>query len=63
MDPGRMTPRSKHYGVNYHFFHGKLKPNKVEVDYIESKDHRADFLTKSLRTVAFEYNRLLTCGW
>jgi hypothetical protein len=63
MDPGRMTPRSKHYGVKYHWFRGKLQPNKIEVDYIESKAQRADFLTKSLRTVAFEYNRLLTCGW
>jgi hypothetical protein len=63
MDPGRMTPRSKHYGVKYHWFRGKLKPNDIEVKYIKSKDQRADFLTKSLRTVAFEYNRLLTCGW
>jgi hypothetical protein len=32
MDPVEMTPRSKHYGIMYHWFCGKLKPNKVKVD-------------------------------
>jgi hypothetical protein len=56
MDPGWMTPRSKHYGVKYHWFRSKLKPNDVEVSYIKSKDQRADFLTKSLRVLQFEAN-------
>jgi hypothetical protein len=45
-----------------HRFHGKLKPNDIEVEYNKSKDQPADFLMKSLRTIAFEYNRLLNCG-
>ncbi len=63
MEPGRMTPRSKHYGVKYHWFRTKLKPNEIEIARIDTKLQRADFLTKSLRTKAFEANRKLTMGW
>jgi hypothetical protein len=35
MNPSRMTPRSKHYGVKYHWFRSKLKPNDIEVSYIK----------------------------
>ena len=31
MEPGRMTPHSKHYGVKYHWFRTKLKPNETEI--------------------------------
>jgi hypothetical protein len=63
MEPGRMTPRSKHYGVKHHWFRTKLKPNEIEIDRIDTKLQRADFLTKSLRTKTFEANRKLTMGW
>jgi hypothetical protein len=63
MEPGRMTPRSKHYGVRYHWFRTKLKPNEIEIDRIDTKLQRADFLTKSHRTKTFEANRKLTMGW
>jgi hypothetical protein len=52
MDPGRMTPRSKHYGVKYHWFRSKLKPNDIEVSYIKSKDQRADFLNQEFTSLA-----------
>jgi histone deacetylase 1/2 len=63
MEPGRMTPRSKHYGIKYHWFRGKLKPNETEMAPVSSALQRADFLTKSLRRTMFEANRRLTCGW
>ena len=63
MEPGRMTPRSKHYGIKYHWFRTHLKPNQIEIARVASKLQRADFLTKSLRTHVFEENRHLTMGW
>jgi hypothetical protein len=63
MEPGRMTPRSKHYGIKYHWFREKLKPNEIEITHVGTLLQRADFLTKSLRVTMFEYNRKLTCGW
>jgi hypothetical protein len=62
MEPGRTTPRSKAYGVGYHWFRSKLKPNEIEVKKIAGVDERANFLTKALRTEAFIANRKLTCG-
>jgi hypothetical protein len=63
MEPGRMTPRSKHYGIKYHWFRSKLKPNEVEIVHVGTDLQRADFLTKALRVPKFEENRKLTCGW
>jgi hypothetical protein len=61
--PGRMTPRSKWYGIKYHWFRSKLKPNCIDIIKIASADQRADFLTKSLRREKFEANCKLTQGW
>ena len=33
----RMTPRSKHYAVKYHWFRDKLSPNNIEVKKIEGE--------------------------
>jgi hypothetical protein len=63
MDTGRTTPRSKAFGVRYHCFRSKLKPNEIEVKKISGIDQRADILTKTLRTETFISNRKLTCGW
>jgi hypothetical protein len=63
LEPGRMTPRSKWYGIKYHWFRSKLKPNSIDIIKIASADQRADFLTKSLRREKFEANRKLTIGW
>ncbi len=63
VEPGKMTPRSKHYGVKYHWFRTKLKPNEIEIDRINTKLQRANFLTKALRTKTFEANRKLIMGW
>ena len=63
MKPGRMTPRSKHYAIKYHWFRSHLKPNKVEVHKIDTKVQRADILTKGLTAEPFERIRKLLCGW
>jgi hypothetical protein len=63
MEPGQMMPRSKHYGVKYHWFQTKLKPNEIEIKRVDTKLQKADFLTKALRVKIFETNRKLSCGW
>ena len=63
LEPGRMTPRSKHYGVKYHWFREHLKPNGIEVVKIDTEDQKADMLTKALRTHKFELNRRQLMGW
>ena len=63
LEPGRMTPRSKHYGVKYHWFRQHLKPNGIKVLKIDTMDQQADMLTKALRTDKFELNRKQLMGW
>jgi hypothetical protein len=60
MEPGRMTPCSKHYGVKYYWFQTKLKPNEIESQRVDTKMQKADFLTKALPTKIFEMNRKLS---
>lgn len=63
LEPGRMTPRSKHYGVKYHWFREHLNPNGIQVLKIDTADQQADMLTKALRTQKFELNRRQLMGW
>ena len=63
MEPGRMTPRSKHYAVKYHWFRSHLAPNKIMIMKIASDDQKADMFTKALRHTKFIKNRKLTMGW
>jgi hypothetical protein len=63
LEPGRMTPRSKQYGVKYHWFRTKLKPNDVEMSPVASAEQCADFITKYLTAKAIMDNRKLTMGW
>jgi hypothetical protein len=63
LEPGRITPRSKHYAIKYHWFRSHLKPNKVEICKIDSNKQKADILTKGLTKDKFESIRQLLCGW
>jgi len=63
MEPGRMTPRSKHYGIKYHWFRSHLIPEQIQMKETKSEHQRADFLTKSLRRLVFKQNRQLSMGW
>ena len=63
MEPGRMTPRSKHCAVKCHWFRSHLKPNQVEVHKIDTELQKADILTKGLRSEKFVAIRKLLCGW
>jgi hypothetical protein len=63
LEPGRMTPRSKHYAIRYHWFRSHLKPNKIVIEKIDSAHQRADILTKGLVHSKFLDVRKLLCGW
>jgi hypothetical protein len=63
LEPGRMTPRSKHYAVKYHWFRSHLKPNSIKIYKIDTTQQKADILTKGLRTEKFWQIRQLLCGW
>lgn len=59
----RMTPRTKHYGIKYHFFHEHVSIGHIKLFKVESRNQRADIFTKGLVLVLFEHNRFLLCGW
>ena len=63
MEPGRVTPRSKHYAVRTHWFRSHLIPSRIEVTKIDTAVQRADILTKPLGRQQFEAIRKLLCGW
>ena len=63
LEPGQMTQRSNHYAVKYHWFRLHIKPNKIKVNKIDTKDQKADILTNGLRKNHFERIRKLLCGW
>ena len=63
LEAGRMTPRSKHYAVKYHWFRSHLAPNSVEVEKIATDEQKADIFTKGLTWEKFREIRRLLCGW
>ena len=63
LEPGRSTPRSKFYAIKMHWFRSYLKPKEIELEYIKSKQQKADIFTKALTTAEFLRARKLTCGW
>ena len=63
LEPGRQTPRSKHYAIKQHWFRSHLRPNGIEVKKIDPSLQKADILTKSLGAIKFRKIRKLLCGW
>ena len=61
--PGQYTPRSKHYAVKYHWFRSKLQETRTTIEHIESKNQKADILTKGLPAQIFKEIRKLLMGW
>ncbi len=63
LEPGRMTPRSKHYAIKYHWFRSQLRPHNIQVKKIETDQQQADIFTKGLRAIKYVIIRKLLCGW
>ena len=63
MEPGRVTPRSKHFAIKQHWFKEHLIPGKVVIEKIGTEDQKANILTKSLGAVQFVRERKMLCKW
>ena len=48
LESPRMTPRSKHYGIKYHWFRTKLIQYKIILKKVSSEFNLAYMLTKAL---------------
>ena len=64
MEPGRTTPRSKHYAIKMHWFRSKVHADQnMHIRKISTHEQRADILTKGLKSDVFKKIRRLLCGW
>lgn len=59
----KMTPRSKHVAVKYHWFREYLAILNVEILSIDTKLQLTDIYTKGLVQKEFENKRKLVSGW
>ena len=61
--PPRMTPRSKHYALKYHWFREFVRTENIGLNKIDTKVQFADILTESLPREKFQILRQLLMGW
>ena len=59
----KMTPRSKHIAIKYHWFREKMEELNIEILRIDTKKQLADIFTKGLPPKEFETKKKLVCGW
>jgi hypothetical protein len=59
----RITPRTKHYGVKYHFFREQVQNKEIQLFKIDTKKQLADIFTKGLVQSTYEEIRHLLMGW
>jgi hypothetical protein len=63
LEPQRMTPRSKHYAVKYHWFQEHLIPCNIKLVKIATSKQLGDMFTKGLERIAFQHMRKMLMGW
>jgi hypothetical protein len=63
LEPRRMTPRSKHYAVKYHWFREHLSPRNIELVKIDTASQLGDIFTKGLGPTKFTFMRKQLMGW
>ena len=49
-----ITPRTKHYGIIYHFFRDHVERGDIKLFKIETENQKADIFTKGLVLAIFE---------
>ena len=54
LEPQRMTPRSKHYAVKYHWFREHIGPRNIQLVKISSEDQLGNLFTKGLSQVSIQ---------
>jgi len=59
----KMSPRTKHIAVKYHFFREKVDQLQIRVVRIDSADNLSDAMTKGLPEATFQRLRKKIMGW
>ena len=60
----KLTPRTKHIAVKYHFFRSHIGEDKgVQIKKIDTTEQKADIFTKGLQAETFTTIRKLLMGW
>ena len=60
----KISPRTKHIAVKYHFFRSKVGPGTgIDIKRVDSQDNVADIFTKGLLGDKFVYLHKLLMGW
>ena len=60
----KMTPRTKHIAVKYHFFRDKIGEDKgIVLEKIDTTVQIADIFTKAFALDKLQHLRKLLCGW
>ena len=59
----KMSPRTKHIAIPYHFFRSKVKNLEIKVISVGTKEQVADQFTKGLSQDKFERARKNLMGW
>ena len=59
----KLTPRSKHIAVTFHWIREKLEPLNIVILSIDTKDQLGDIFTKGLTQKEFESKRKLVSNW
>ena len=59
----KMSPRTKHMAIPYHFFRSKVKELEIDVFHIDTKLQLSDQFTKGLSEDKFRNNRQVLMGW
>lgn len=62
----KMSPRTKHIAVKYHFFKSHINqdgPNKIVIEKIDTDLQKADIFTKGLTADKHKAIRKLLMGW
>ena len=59
----KMSPRTKHIALPYHFFRSKVEELEIKVIPVSTHDQLADQLTKGLTSELFIKARKLLMGW
>ena len=59
----KMSPRTKHIAIPYHFFRTKIKELNIQVVAINTENQLADQFTKGLVQAKFVRDRQRLMGW
>ena len=59
----RLTPRTKHIGIPYHWFRDQVENLQIQLERIDTRNQLADQFTKGLPTTLFREARKRLVGW